>query len=143
MKRLSAYFPGNRKRAVKMSFDKKTMEILYEDGSSRALRDPIQVQDVKLLPGQGPAFMRALREIDPYASKVCFYERELLEKIKSQNETITEEQFFKAVGHMPENDDLERCNCDQVGKTGHWSCGWCKEHNKPVFVCGCIMIKED
>lgn len=37
---------------------------------------------------------------------------------------ITYEQFEKATGFPPENDDLERVNCPEAGKLGHWSCGW-------------------
>lgn len=28
---------------------------------------------------------------------------------------ITAEQFAEATGRQPENDDLERCNCDKAG----------------------------
>lgn len=56
---------------------------------------------------------------------------------------VTAEQFTQAVGHPPEYDDLERCNCDHVGEIGHWCCGWCEKHNKPVFICGCIKIKKE
>lgn len=55
---------------------------------------------------------------------------------------ITTDQFIAAVGRPPEDDDMERCNCSLVGEIGHWSCGWCSKHNLPVFICGCIKIKE-
>jgi len=51
---------------------------------------------------------------------------------------ITAEMFIKATGYAPQHDDLDRCNCTRAGDIGHWSCGWCEEHNKPRFVCGCI-----
>lgn len=49
---------------------------------------------------------------------------------------ITAEEFEKATGHAPVQDDLERCNCDKVGQMGHWQCGWDEERNLPVFVTG-------
>jgi hypothetical protein len=49
---------------------------------------------------------------------------------------ITREMFFNAVGCDPIQDDLDRCNCHQAGKLGHWSCGWCESCNCPVLKCG-------
>jgi hypothetical protein len=49
---------------------------------------------------------------------------------------ITAEEFVAATGHEPEGDDLERCNCKQAGKLGHWSCGWDSDVNLPVFLTG-------
>lgn len=40
---------------------------------------------------------------------------------------ISEEYFIERVGRAPENDDLERCNCKEAGKIGHFYCGWCKK----------------
>ena len=54
---------------------------------------------------------------------------------------ITKEIFIEKVGREPEDDDLERCNCNQAGEVGHYSCGWCYEHDKPRFVCGCLWRK--
>lgn len=47
---------------------------------------------------------------------------------------ITAEQFTKAVGHPPEDDDLERVNCPRAGTPAHWDCGWCYSENKPNFM---------
>jgi len=52
---------------------------------------------------------------------------------------IDEKMFFAATGRMPENDDLERCNCPDAGKIGHYSCGWCDNCQKPVFECFCVV----
>lgn len=52
---------------------------------------------------------------------------------------ITEEQFKLATGRAPEQDDLERSNCPDAGQPRHHQCGWCEEHNKPRFVCGCLI----
>lgn len=49
---------------------------------------------------------------------------------------ITRERFCDAVGREPENDDLERSNCSEAGRMGHWSCGWCAQCDKPNFICG-------
>ena len=49
---------------------------------------------------------------------------------------ITAEQFEKAVGRPPENDDLDRCNCPNEGEFAHFACGWCKECQQPRFICG-------
>lgn len=56
---------------------------------------------------------------------------------------ITAIQFKNATGYDPENDDLERCNCPDAGKTGHNSCGWCQIHNVPVFQCACEVIRNE
>jgi hypothetical protein len=50
---------------------------------------------------------------------------------------IIAEDYKKATGDDPANDDLERCNCEDAGKMFHHSCGWCFEHNRPIFQCGC------
>ena len=48
--------------------------------------------------------------------------------------TMNEIEFEKVTGRKPEQDDLERANCDQAGKIGHWGCGVCI-HKLPVFEC--------
>ena len=78
-----------------------------------------------------------------YAEKAYDYVVRETIRMLSGTDRIDAQKFVNAVGRDPVDDDLERCNCEQAGKTGHWSCGWCKDHNKPVFACGCIMIKED
>lgn len=50
--------------------------------------------------------------------------------------TITREQFITATGREPENDDLERCNCESAGALGHSCCGWNRILNRPVFQFG-------
>jgi len=47
---------------------------------------------------------------------------------------ITELDFIKATGKVPENDDLERCNCPKAGQLGHWQCGWNLKENLPMFM---------
>ena len=49
---------------------------------------------------------------------------------------ITTEYFEQLTGRSPEDDDLERVNCDRAGEILHYSCGWCDHCNKPVFECG-------
>ena len=51
------------------------------------------------------------------------------------NTTWTREDFLNATGRLPEQDDLDRVNCPDAGKSGHSSCGICKEHKLPVFMC--------
>lgn len=53
----------------------------------------------------------------------------------------TVEDFKKYVGREPERDDLDRCNCDQAGELGHWSCGIC-EHHLPVFECHDCFVRS-
>jgi hypothetical protein len=48
------------------------------------------------------------------------------------------EEFTRLVGRKPEQDDLERVNCTEVGKTMHRMCGWCDGHGQPRFECGCL-----
>jgi len=53
-------------------------------------------------------------------------------------------EFEKKTGYKPENDDLDRVNCEDVGKIGHQQCGWCEKHDKPRFECGCLAdIMDD
>lgn len=51
---------------------------------------------------------------------------------------ITAEQFRQMTGHDPEQDDLERVNCPQVGQPRHSQCGVCPTHEKPRIYCGCL-----
>lgn len=46
---------------------------------------------------------------------------------------ITAEKFKEATGCDPEQDDLERCNCDKAGQVLHSMCGWDEKHNLPNF----------
>lgn len=50
--------------------------------------------------------------------------------------SITAEEFEKATGYPPIQDDLERSNCADAGLPGHSQCGWNKKLNKPVFEVG-------
>jgi hypothetical protein len=52
---------------------------------------------------------------------------------------ISETQFYYATGRWPENDDMERVNCDKVGEIGHLCCGWCV-HEQPTF--GCLACTQ-
>ena len=46
-------------------------------------------------------------------------------------------EFEKATGRKPDQDDLERVNCNQAGEIGHISCGWCHKCDGPCFQCLC------
>lgn len=46
---------------------------------------------------------------------------------------ITRARFKASTGLLPEQDDLERCNCDKAGQLGHFQCGWDKERDLPNF----------
>jgi len=48
-------------------------------------------------------------------------------------EEITAEFFEQCTGAHPVDDDLDRCNCQQVGSPGHNFCGWNYRVNKPIF----------
>ena len=52
---------------------------------------------------------------------------------------MTKEEFKEKTGEWAVGDDLERVNCKEVGKFGHSQCGWCEEHDKPRFSCGCVV----
>lgn len=52
--------------------------------------------------------------------------------------TITREQYALYFGEEPRQDDLERANCEQAGKFGHYMCGVCECHRLPRFRCGCL-----
>ncbi len=47
---------------------------------------------------------------------------------------ITFDDFCLATQLIPENDDLERCNCTKAGQEGHESCGWNYQLNLPQFM---------
>jgi hypothetical protein len=56
---------------------------------------------------------------------------------------IDANRFREMTGREPENDDLDRCNCQKAGTVGHLCCGVC-EHNLPVFECPeCTKRIED
>lgn len=55
---------------------------------------------------------------------------------------ITKKKFKKATGHKPEQDDLERVNCEKQNTPGHYQCGWCVKHNQPQSWCGCNIRKR-
>jgi hypothetical protein len=48
------------------------------------------------------------------------------------------QRFCEAVGRPPQLDELDRASCAAAGTVGHWQCGWCDQHNKPRFICGCL-----
>ncbi len=56
---------------------------------------------------------------------------------------ITAERFAAAVGREPENDDLDRCNCPDAGNIGHLGCGWCRQCEKPRFICGHMLAAPE
>lgn len=52
--------------------------------------------------------------------------------------TVTAEQFEQLFGRAPQQDDLERVNCQHVGEAGHYACGRCERHGgRPRFECLC------
>lgn len=46
---------------------------------------------------------------------------------------ITARYFKQCTGNEPQDDDLERCNCQKAGEEGHYYCGWNHDKNQPVF----------
>ena len=50
-------------------------------------------------------------------------------------------EFFHQTGREPEQDDLERANCELAGQIGHVSCGLCK-HAWPVHRCPECFFRE-
>ena len=51
-------------------------------------------------------------------------------------EEINAGKFKECVGTDPIQDDLERCNCAESGKPGHYQCGWDVERDMPNFIPG-------
>ena len=47
---------------------------------------------------------------------------------------MTTEEFTDLTGNAPEQDDLERVNCDIVGSLGHSQCGICEQCGYPRFI---------
>lgn len=54
---------------------------------------------------------------------------------------MTPDQFRLAVKRDPQQDDLERANCDKAGQFGHQNCGVC-EHGLPVFICHDCFVRS-
>ena len=48
-------------------------------------------------------------------------------------------EFEKLTGDKPENDDLDRVNCDKAGQIGHYCCGLCSKCGQPKFMCTCLI----
>ena len=55
---------------------------------------------------------------------------------------MDEAAFTEFVGRPPEQDDLERVNCPDVGHGAHLMCGWCDEHEVPRFECACLATRR-
>ena len=49
---------------------------------------------------------------------------------------VTAKQFEEMTGFKPEDDDLDRTNCEKAGGITHTMCGVCQKCRKPRFVCG-------
>jgi len=58
------------------------------------------------------------------------------------SEKITREKFIERMGREPRDDDMDRVNCPEAGKPGHYACGWCETHDLPQFKCACLVIKN-
>lgn len=52
---------------------------------------------------------------------------------------ITAKLFEERMRRAPQDDDMERVNCEKAGELGHWGCGWCATHDLPQFQCGCCV----
>jgi hypothetical protein len=50
------------------------------------------------------------------------------------------EEFQEAFGRPPEQDDLERLNCQHIGEPGHTFCGYCQKCGVPRWECGCDTV---
>jgi len=57
--------------------------------------------------------------------------------------SISKAKFIARFKCKPVQDDLKRVNCNTVGTIGHFSCGVCRKHKKPRFMCGCLKIKPE
>ena len=55
---------------------------------------------------------------------------------------MTYDEFTKATGREPINDDLERANCAKAGQAGHHCCGICGVCFLPRFECKCQKLKN-
>lgn len=48
------------------------------------------------------------------------------------------QDFYRATGRMPKDDDMGRFNCPDAGLSGHLTCGVCPIHRMPRCECGCV-----
>ena len=65
-----------------------------------------------------------------------FIEREIeLVPLKEGLPVVDEVRYEVLTGYAPENDDLERANCQEAGTTGHLACGLCATCGKPAWTC--------
>ena len=56
---------------------------------------------------------------------------------------ITREKYIQATGHEPKDDDLERANCTDAGKVGHFHCGWDEEKDLPRTMTNPYIRKQE
>jgi len=61
--------------------------------------------------------------------------------IKANTDNTTADIFILATGKVPEQDDLDRCDCLDAGTKGHELCGWDGERDMPRFVPGDNLAK--
>ena len=64
------------------------------------------------------------------------------QNILEPQQPISALQFYLAVGYLPYQDDLLRCNCVEAGRVGHFDCGWSEEENKPLFMLPYETVKK-
>lgn len=65
-----------------------------------------------------------------------FIEREIeLLPLKEGLPVVDEVRYEVLTGYAPENDDLERANCQEAGQTGHLACGLCTTCGQPAWTC--------
>jgi hypothetical protein len=80
--------------------------------------------------------MRYARQEMPSRIVALEADRQRMERVRFYTGQITAEIFEHYVGRAPQQDDLERANCNQEGYMGHNSCGWCSDCQRPRFMCG-------
>ena len=55
---------------------------------------------------------------------------------------IAAKYFKEATGREPEQDDLERSNCNKAGHPFHSCCGWDWELNLPKFEAMAVRLRH-
>ena len=58
------------------------------------------------------------------------------EAIGDEKVVITAAKFAASTGRLPDQDDLERCNCELAGGIMHSQCGWDASRDMPAFIPG-------
>ena len=78
------------------------------------------------------AWHRVCGDLDEAKAFVEDQIKAFLDAVSAQGENwITRTRYLEATGCEPTHDDIERANCPEAGRLGHFACGWNHAMNLP------------